>query len=508
MSTNTIDASRITVRCPADGTVAGNVEEHTPIQVADCVARVRAAQRDWEALGSGGRAVWLGRYRDWLLDHDVEIAGLLQRETGKTWQEATFEVPLGLDVINYYAKNAARFLADGRPRPHGLLTAHKKLTVARRPYPVVGVICPWNFPVMIALVDAVPALAAGASVVVKPSEFTPLATQRAIEGWQEIGAPPVFACVTGAGAAGAALVDAVDYVQFTGSTSTGKRIGARAAERLIPCSLELGGNDAAIVLADADLDRAVNGVVWGSLFNSGQACVAIERVYVEAQIHDDFVARVIERVARLRQGQDGRGYDADVGALASVAQLEIVESQVRDAVDKGARAVTGGARSALGGTFFEPTVLVDVDHTMDVMTEETFGPTLPIMKVADADEAIRLANDSRYGLSASVWTADRKRGHALACRLEVGAVNVNDVFSNLFTFPVPHSGWKQSGIGARLGGAYGIQKYCRTQSITESRFAFRSELLWFPYTARKGRFVGALLRLLAGRNLRRRLGRF
>ena len=344
MSTNTIDASTITVRCPADGTVAGNVTETTAIEIADRVVGVRAAQRDWEALGSVGRAVWLGRYRDWLLDHDEEIARLLQRETGKTWQEATFEIPLGLDVINYYAKNAARFLADGHPRPHGLLTAHKKLTVARRPYPVVGVICPWNFPVMIALVDAVPALAAGASVVVKPSEFTPLATQRAIEGWQEIGAPPVFACVTGTGAAGEALVDAVDYVQFTGSTRTGKRIGARAAERLIPCSLELGGNDAAIVLADADLDRAVNGVVWGSLFNSGQACVAIERVYVEAQIHDEFVARVTERVARLRQGQDGRGYDADVGALASVAQLEIVESQVQDAIGKGARASRLAAR--------------------------------------------------------------------------------------------------------------------------------------------------------------------
>jgi betaine-aldehyde dehydrogenase len=276
---------------------------------------------------------------------------------------------------------------------------------------------------------------------------------------------------------------------------------------LIPCSLELGGNDAAIVLADADLDRAVNGVVWGSLFNSGQACVAIERVYVEAQIHDEFVTRVTERVARLRQGQDGQGYDADIGALASVAQLEIVESQVHDAVGKGARVATGGGRSDLGGTFFEPTVLVNVDHTMTVMTEETFGPTLPIMKVPDADEAIRLANDSRYGLSASIWTANPKRGRELARRLEAGAVNVNDVFTNLFTFPAPHSGWKQSGIGARLGGAYGIHKYCRTQSITESRFAFRSELLWFPYTARKGRFVGSLLRLLAARNLRRRLGR-
>jgi acyl-CoA reductase-like NAD-dependent aldehyde dehydrogenase len=196
-----------------------------------------------------------------------------------------------------------------------------------------------------------------------------------------------------------------------------------------------------------------------------------------------------------------------VACPATTAQLEIVESQVKDAVGKGARALTGGARGPLGGTFFEPTLLVEVDHTMDVMVEETFGPTLPIMKVADADEAVRLANDSRYGLSATVWTAERERGRKIARRIEAGAVNVNDAFANLFSFGVPHSGWKQSGLGARLGGAYGIHKYCRAQSITESRLALRSELLWFPYTARKGRFTGALLRLLAARDLRRRLGR-
>ena len=481
MSETTTIASGVPVRCPADGTIVGSVEEQSPAQVADRASRVRAAQPAWEALGPGGRAMWLGRYRDWLLDHSVELAELLQRETGKTWQEATFEVPLGIDVINYYAKHAARFLADEHPRPHGLLTAHKKLTVALRPYPVVGVICPWNFPLMIALVDAVPALAAGAAVLVKPSEFTPLATQRAIAGWQEIGAPDVFACVTGTGGdRRRASSRRSTTCSSPARPRTGKRIGARAAERLIPCSLELGGKDPAIVLADADLERAVNGVVWGSLFNAGQACVSIERVYVEAPIHDEFVARVAEKVAALRVGQDGKGYDADIGALANAGQLQIVERQVTDALAKGARAVTGGTRSPLGGTFYEPTVLVDVDHSMDVMTEETFGPTLPIMQVADAEEAIRLANDSPYGLSATVWTGDPARGRAIARRLEAGAVNVNDAFANLFTFGVPHSGWKQSGIGARLGGAYGIRKYCRAQSITESRLAPRAEAPLVP----------------------------
>jgi betaine-aldehyde dehydrogenase len=505
MSSLTLDC--VAVHCPADGTLVGSVEQHSTGDVAEVALRLRTSQSEWEAVGVEHRAAWLRRYRDWLLDHDDELAELLQQETSKTWQEATFEVPFAADVINYYVKRAARFLADGHPRPHGQLTAHKKLTVAYRPYPLVGVICPWNFPIMIALVDAIPALAAGAAVMVKPSEYTPLATRRAIEGWHEIGAPDVLACATGTGATGAALVDAVDYVQFTGSTRTGKAIGTRAAERLIPCSLELGGKDAAIVLADADLDRAVNGVVWGALFNSGQACVAIERVYVEAPIYDEFVARVAEKVNALRQGQDGRGYDADIGALANSAQLEIVERHVDDAIAKGARAVTGGARSALGGTFYPPTVLVDVDHSMDAMTEETFGPTLPIMKVADADEAVRLANDSPYGLSATVWTRDRAHGAAIARALDAGAVNINDAFSNLFTFGVPHSGWKQSGIGARLGGAYGIRKYCRTQSITDSRVAPSSELLWFPYTARKGRVAAAVVRLLVARDPRRRVGR-
>jgi acyl-CoA reductase-like NAD-dependent aldehyde dehydrogenase len=500
-------ARRIDVRSPADGSLVGFATAHTAEEVAATVAQVRGAQPEWEALGPERRAEWMGRYRDWLLDNDVELADLLQRETAKPWQEATFEIPVAADVINYYAGHAASFLSESHPRPHGLLTAAKRLTVNYRPYPVVGVICPWNFPLLIAFADSVPALLAGAAVVIKPSEFTPLATLRAVEGWREIGAPEVFAYVTGGGATGSALVDEVDYVQFTGSTKTGRRIGQRAAERLIPCSLELGGKDAMLVLADADLERAANGAVWGAMFNSGQACVSVERVYVESPVYDDFVQRVTEKVSALRQGKDDKRYRADVGALATEAQLENVERQVNAAHAAGARSLVGGARSELGGTFFQPTVLVDVDHSMDVMREESFGPTLPIMKVADAEEAIRLANDSAYGLSASVWTRDPARGREIARRLEAGAVNINDALSNIFCFPVPHSGWKQSGIGERLGGAEGIRKYCRTQAITEARIALRSEPIWYPYTARKGKMAGRIVRILNARDWRRRLGR-
>ncbi|MQA60037.1 MAG: aldehyde dehydrogenase family protein [Actinophytocola sp.] len=495
----------IEVRSPADGGVAGAVPDQTAEEVSSAVANLRANQPAWEALSYAERVGWLRRYRDWLLDNEDRLGRLLQSETGKPWGEATFEVPYVVDVINYYAKHGERFIAEQTPRPHGAITMTKKQRMVYRPYQVVGVITPWNFPLALALMDSVPALLAGASVVVKPSEFTPLVTREAIAGWAEIGAPPVFGCVTGYGPAGAAVVDNADFVQFTGSTRTGKVIGQRAAERLIPCSLELGGKDAMVVLADAELDRAVNGAVWGALCNSGQMCTSVERVYVEAPIYEDFVARVVERVGELRQGQDDQGYHFDVGALANENQLAIVQRHVDEAIEQGAKALTGGKRAA-AGTFFEPTVLIDVDHSMACMTEETFGPTMPIMRVADAEEAIRLANDSAYGLSATVWTKDKQRGESVARRLEAGSVNVNDMFANLFTLPLPQAGWKQSGIGARNGGEYGIRKFCRSQAIVSSNLTPKREPQWYPYTRLKGTLLRKLTRLVTARDLRRRFG--
>jgi acyl-CoA reductase-like NAD-dependent aldehyde dehydrogenase len=496
------------VRSPADGSVVASLPDQVGEEVRAAVARLRGNQPAWEALGASGRGEWVGRLRDWLLDNDERVAELLQRETGKPWHEATLEVPFAIDLLEYYRKRAERFLADSHPRPHDPLTAGKKLTVAYRPYPVVGVICPWNNPVLLALVDAVPALLAGAAVAVKPSELTPLATREIVRGWREdVGAPGVLECLTGAGGTGAALVDEADFIQFTGSTRTGRRIARRAAERLIPYSLELGGKDAMIVLADADLDRAANAAVWGGMFNSGQTCTSVERLYVEEPVHDEFVELVAGRVRGLRQRAAGKGFDADIGSLSGEAQLAIVERHVSEALANGARALVGGKRADAPGAFFEPTVLVDVDQSMSCMREETFGPTLPVMKVHDVEEAIRLANDSSYGLSASVWTRDRARGEQIARRLEVGAVNVNDMFANAFAIPVPQGGWKESGVGARLGGAHGIRKYCRPQAITATRLTPRSELLWYPYTARKGRLFLRLTRFMLARDWGRRLAR-
>lgn len=502
MSVDTAPAV-LEVRSPADGSVVGSVPVMDTTAVNAAAAELRLAQAGWEALGAEGRATWLRRWRDWILAHAEELADLLQAETGKARPDAIIEPIASCEFLSYYADHAADFLAEENVRPAGTMSLPKKLTKVYSPYPVVGLITPWNFPITLLLMDAAPALAAGCAVLSKSSEETPLACARLIEGWHEIGAPAVIANVTGAGETGAAVVDAADYVQFTGSTATGRRIGVRCAEQLKPYSLELGGKDPALVLADADLDRAVNGIAWGGLFNAGQVCISVERVYVEEPVYDEFVRRLTEKVASLSQGI-GKG--DDVGAMATAAQVDIADRHVREAVAAGAKVLTGGQRSSRGN-FFAPTVLVDVDHSMSCMTEETFGPTIPVMKVADADEAVRMANDSPYGLSASVWTGDLGRGQQVARQLEAGAVNINDVFSNLFAAPLPHSGWKTSGVGARLGGAYGVHKYCKVQAVTAPRIpTLKNELMWYPYTARRTALTSRVLRAVAGRGLRQRLG--
>ncbi|MFF0493179.1 aldehyde dehydrogenase family protein [Nocardia sp. NPDC004068] len=501
--TTPADAAGIEVRNPATGAVVGTVPNESAAAVAAKVRELRLYQREWEAIGPDGRKEWLLRLQDWLIDHTDHLADVVQSESGKPRVDALIDPGFAVDLIGYYARRAAGFLADEHPAPHSPLARVKRLTTVYRPYPVVGVITPWNFPLAMPALDVIPALAAGAAVLLKPSEVTPLSALELARGWAEIGAPPVFAVVTGAGETGAAVVDNVDYLQFTGSTRTGRAIATACARRLIPYSLELGGKDPAIVLADADLDRAAYGVAFGGLFNAGQVCISIERVYVEAPVYDEFVAKLTAHVRTLRQGQDDRRARFDIGALATEAQRDIVARHVDDAIAKGATAVTGGKPTGVG-TFFEPTVLVDVDHTMACMTEETFGPTLPVMKVADETEAVALANDSIYGLSASVWTGDKVRGERIARRLNAGAVNVNDVFANLFNFALPMGGWQQSGIGARWGGAEGVRKYCRKQALTTPMLPTQQrELFWFPYNKTRLAIALSAMRAAGARGMRR-----
>jgi acyl-CoA reductase-like NAD-dependent aldehyde dehydrogenase len=496
---------QIEVLNPANGETIGSVTVDSPQSVAATVARVRANQPQWEALGNEGRYRWLGRLRDWLLDNEDRVADLIQAETGKVRADASAEVIYVTGVINYYGANAEKLIGEEQMRPPTPLFAGKKLVIRHRPHPVVGVISPWNFPLAMAIGDAIPALQAGAAVVGKPSEFTPLGVAEISRVWkEEIGAPDVFECVHGIGETGGALVDAVDFVQFTGSGRTGSKVMGRAAETLTPVSLELGGKDPMIVLADADLDRAANAAAWGSTFNSGQVCTSVERIYVEEPAYDEFVQKLTAQMSQIKQGTDGRGFGKDVGAMTSPNQTAIVEDHVDDALAKGARALTGGKRAAGPGDYFEPTVLVDVDHSMKVMTEETFGPVVGVEKVRDSEEALRLANDSPYGLSASVF-GEKARAEQVARRVEAGAVNVNDVLINIFATNLPMGGWKQSGIGYRHGEG-GIRKYTRPESLVLTRFAGKRELSWHPYTKRRRGLVNRVSKAVIARDWRRRLG--
>ncbi|MGI8594497.1 MAG: succinic semialdehyde dehydrogenase [Solirubrobacteraceae bacterium] len=492
------------VENPATGEVVGRVPSLSGDEVTRIVARARAAQPGWEALGFEGRGRILRRAQKWVTDNDERIIETIVSETGKTYEDAQLaEITYAANAFGFWAKMAPELLADEKVKSVSFLVKGRKLLVRYAPAGVVGVIGPWNFPLTNSFGDCIPALAAGNAVVLKPAEITPLTSLLMAEMLDECGAPgDVFQVVTGKGSLlGPALIDAVDVVMFTGSTETGKRVMARAAETITPVYLELGGKDPMIVLSDADVERAANAAAYYSMNNTGQVCISVERVYVEEPLYDEFVDKVTEKVRKIRQGVPGEAGKVDVGSLTYPPQLDIVEEHVSDAVQKGAKVLTGGRRGPGEGLFFEPTVLVDVDHSMKAMTEETFGPTLPIMKVRDSEEALRLANDSPFGLQASVWTKDLARGEALARRVEAGAVCVNDAQINYAAVELPMGGWKLSGMGSRHG-AGGIRKYTRQQTILVTRFALKKDIHMFPYGRGKTKMLGRLFKMLYGRGER------
>jgi acyl-CoA reductase-like NAD-dependent aldehyde dehydrogenase len=490
--------SQIPVENPATGQVIGQVPDMTPAEVAQLARRARAAQPAWEALGFDGRAQVLRRMQRWLIDNADRVINTICSETGKAYEDAQIaELSYGAAAFGFWADKAPRYLADERIHSSSIFVKGKRLVLRYRPMGLVGVIGPWNYPLTNSFGDCIPALAAGNSVILKPSEITPLTSLLLAKGLAECGLPAdVFAVATGRGPTGAAVLDEVDMVMFTGSTATGRKVGVRAAERLIPASLELGGKDPMLVLADANIERAANHAVYWSMFNCGQTCISTERCYVEAPIYDDFVKRVTEKVRAIRQGVPAGPGSVDVGSLTFPPQVETVERHVQDARERGAKVLTGGHRGRDKGYWFEPTVLVDVNHDMACMREETFGPTLPIMKVADAEEAIRLANDSEYGLCAAVFSRDLARGEAVARRVNAGAVTVNDALVNYTALELPMGGAKPgSGIGYRHGPG-GIRKYCRHQSLLISRFNPKRDIHMHPYKARRTRLFGRLLALL------------
>ncbi len=493
----------IPVENPATGQTVGSVVNHSAEEVANAVTRARAAQPGWQALGFEGRGRVFRRAQKWVLDNSERIVRSIVQETGKTFEDAQLaEIGYVAPAFGFWAKHAPEFMADRKVRSSNPFVIGKKATVRYEPVGVVGVIGPWNFPLTNSFGDCIPALAAGNAVILKPSEVTPLTSLIMEEMMRDCGAPPnVFQVVTGDGETGAALVDHVDHVMFTGSTKTGRKVLARAAATLTPVSLELGGKDPMIVLADADVERAANAAVYYSMSNGGQVCISTERVYVEEPVYDQFVQKVTDKVRALRQGEPTGEGKVDLGAVIFPPQLDVIDEHVKDAVEKGARVLTGGKASTGRGRFYEPTVLVDVDHSMKAMTEETFGPTVPIMKVRDADEAVRLANDSPYGLAASVWSKDVARGEEIARMVEAGAVCVNDAMLNYFALELPMGGWKSSGMGTRHGED-GIRKYTKQQTLLVTRIAPKKDIHMFPYRKSVTRLLGRSLKLLYGRGKR------
>jgi succinate-semialdehyde dehydrogenase/glutarate-semialdehyde dehydrogenase len=497
---------RLRLSSPATGEPLHEIAVATADDVRAALERARKAQPAWDALGVEGRVRYLRRALDALVARQDEVIDVVVRESGKPRTEALMmDVFAGCDALNYVAKRAPRWLRPEKRRLHGLLRLAKQLRIVYRPLGVVGVITPWNGPFILSLVPTIQALAAGNCVLLKPSEVTPLSGKLVGDLFESVNLPEgVLQVLLGDGETGAALVESgVDKISFTGSVATGRKVAEACARRLVPYTLELGGKDPMIVCADADLEAAAGGAVAGAFLNAGQYCCGTERVYVVDAVADEFLRKVVERAGALRQGSDG---EFDVGPLFWPRQLEIVEEHVADAFAKGARALVGGRRNPnLPGLFFEPTVLVDVTADMKLMQEETFGPVLPIVRVRDEEEALRLANDSRYGLSANVWTRSRRQAVELARRIESGSVCVNDMAVTYGVPEAPFGGRKESGIG-HVNGDASVRGYCHALPILIDRFGGRQARDTYPYSFRRDAGMQRLIRLLFGTSLGRWLG--
>ncbi|MEZ4216579.1 MAG: succinic semialdehyde dehydrogenase [Myxococcota bacterium] len=499
--------TRLRLRSPVDLAPIGEIECATAEDVRAALERARKAQPEWAALSFRERARYVYRFMDVFLERHEEILDVIHKETGKARSEAiSMEIFAPLSSAAYYAKRAERFLKPRRRRIAGMMGLMKQLRVAYVPLGVVGIITPWNGPVALAVNPIVQALMAGNAVLLKPSEVTPFSSQLVVEMFQQAGLPEgVLQVLVGDGRTGAALVESgVDKISFTGSVATGRKVAEACGRLLVPCTLELGGKDAMIVCRDADLERAVNGALIGSCMNTGQYCCGTERIYVVDELYDAFVAKVVDKARDLRQGAEG---EYDVGALFWDRQLDIVERHVEDAKQRGATVLVGGRRNPnLQGLYYEPTVIVDVDHSMDIMKHETFGPVVAIMRVADEEEALRLANDSEYGLNGNVWTQDKDKGFEIAQRMHTGGVCVNDMALTYGVPEAPFGGRKASGVG-QVNGKKGIRGYTHELPVILDRRGGKDVQGGYPYT-RKGEdgTLGFAKFLFGNATLRRWLG--
>jgi len=487
---------------PATGEVLAEFEAATDTEVEAAVSRAARAQAGWRRMSVAERASHLFRLKEVLYGRRDEIASLITLEAGKPVVEALLtEIMVVLDALDYFGRRAAKFLSPQPVPHHNLAMKLKRGRLEFEPYGVIGIISPANYPFAIPFNEMIPALVAGNTVVLKPSEFTPQVGLAIRELLDAAKLPSgVVQVILGDGLTGRALTAApIHKLIFTGSVATGKRIQAAAADRLLPTVLELGGKDAMIVCADANLETASSGAVWGAFTNAGQTCVSVERAYVVRGVAEKFIDLCVSKAKQLRIGR-GDDPSTDVGPLIRGRQVSIVEEQVSEAVAQGAEVLCGGRRPplpGLNGFFYEPTVVTRVNHQMRLMREETFGPVLPIMVVEDESEAVALANDSAYGLSASIWTRDLKRGERLARQIEAGAVMVNDCISYFGISEAPHGGPKMSGIG-RTHSRLGLMEMVQVKYLDTDLAAGIPKPWWYGYGFKAQHFAQGFVEFLFG----------
>jgi succinate-semialdehyde dehydrogenase/glutarate-semialdehyde dehydrogenase len=459
-------AKAIEVRNPATGEVVGQVEVASAADVCSTVSRAREAQIRWAKARFPERARIIRRFHDLILDERNRILDTVQAETGKARRDAFAEVVTVAGTARYYLSHAGEHLRVRRGEPAVPLITSSEIVY--KPHGVVGLITPWNYPFLLAIADAVPALLAGNAVVLKPSELTPLSAGLARDLLVRSGLDAdLLGIIHGEGDIGQELIHVADYIGFTGGVMTGRQVAVAASERLIPFSLELGGKNPMVVLEGADLDAAANGLLAGAFSNSGQTCIAIERVYVQEAIYEQFARRVAEKTSRMKIGWS-RSWDIDMGSMISAAHAKTVLGCIDRAISAGARVAAGGRlRMDLGQSFLEPTILMNAQDDLPISKEETFGPVVTLYPVRNAEEAIARANDSTFGLNASVWAGRRAEAVAVARQLETGSAAVNATLLIYNSFDVPMGGVKSSGIGRRHG-EHGILRFTQAQSIVSS----------------------------------------